>query len=91
VNPDHLFLGSHLDNMKDMVQKGRAGSGRGELNPYAKLTERDVVEIRRRVSAGETQKSVAHEYEVDIATINKIVHRKTWPHVCEDTELRLSS
>lgn len=44
VNPDHLFLGTHADNMADMVAKGR--EARGTRNGQAKLTEQQVGEIR---------------------------------------------
>lgn len=40
VNPEHLFLGTHRDNMADMKTKGR--SLRGEKNPRAKLSDSEV-------------------------------------------------
>ena len=57
-NPDHIFLGTHLDNFADMRAKGRSAKGdknhtrqhpetvRGERNPNAKLTAIQVAEIR---------------------------------------------
>lgn len=42
-NPEHLFVGTHKDNMEDMANKGRR---RGERNPQAKLSDRDVQLIR---------------------------------------------
>jgi hypothetical protein len=39
VNPAHLFLGTHQDNMRDRDQKGRQARRPGELNPMAKLTD----------------------------------------------------
>lgn len=43
-NPEHLFLGTHKDNMRDMVQKRR--QTRGEHHPRNRLSEAEVKEIR---------------------------------------------
>ena len=47
VNPNHLFVGTHLDNHRDMTAKGRGVYLHGSAHPKAKLTEKDVIEIRR--------------------------------------------
>jgi hypothetical protein len=46
INPDHLFIGTHLDNIADMKAKRRGRGARGETNPHSRLTEKDIVEIR---------------------------------------------
>ena len=50
VNPDHLFLGTHKDNLADMTHKGRRRSNtpKGSAHPESKLKESDVIEIRSR-------------------------------------------
>ena len=35
-NPNHLFLGTYKDNVDDMMEKGRHGAKKGELNPLYK-------------------------------------------------------
>jgi len=53
VNVEHLVLGRTIDNVRDAKAKGRLRHGTvvGEKNPNAKLTERDVKEIRRVAAA----------------------------------------
>jgi hypothetical protein len=46
VNPDHLFVGTHQDNMDDMVKKGRAGRNIGFKASNRKLTDDQVREIK---------------------------------------------
>lgn len=79
-NPDHLFEGTQQDNLLNMRSKQRHAFG--SRHGQTKLTESDVVEIRRRHSAGEvSQQELAQEYRVAQYTIYAIVHRKTWAHI----------
>lgn len=84
VNPDHLFLGSHGDNNRDMFSKGRGyildGSHiRGARNRRTKLTEDQVAEIRRRAAEGEMGKVIAERFGVTPANVSSILCGKTWP------------
>lgn len=78
VRPDHLFLGTNADNMKDMARKGRSADNRGEKNPNAKLTAEQVAEIRRRRAAGERQKVLVADYGVTREMITLITTGKAW-------------
>jgi hypothetical protein len=78
VNPDHLFLGTHQDNMADMVAKQRSSHIHGESHPNAKLTDELVAEIR---SSPETQKELAERLHVSQALISKVRHRRIWAHL----------
>jgi hypothetical protein len=82
-NPDHLFLGSHAENMADMARKGRAGARRGEASPKAKLDAEAVREIRRLLSGGATQREVSQRFSVHEATIQAVHEGRTWRHVTD--------
>lgn len=83
VNPEHLFLGTHAQNMADMARKGRGATRHrpGDLHPMAKLTEGQVREIRERIVAGEKQVDLATEFGVRFSTISMLHRRQTWSHV----------
>lgn len=81
--PDHLFLGTSADNAADRDSKGRAGSAPGEKHWAAKLTEADVLTIRKMRSEGFILKDIATRFGVTIAAIGYITTGKTWTHVKE--------
>lgn len=95
VRPVHLFLGTMLDNQRDMALKGRAASGdrhglhlhperisRGENRPLSKLTDDLVREIRIRYIPYVTPaKTLGEEYGVSEMCILRLVARKSWKHV----------
>jgi hypothetical protein len=84
VNPQHLWLGTHADNMRDRDNKGRGGNvdTRGEKHGRARLTASQVIEIRRRYAAGGIfQYELAKEYGVSRQLIGFIVNRKLWSHI----------
>lgn len=87
VNPNHLFLGTHAENMRDMEAKGRGRQPRGEKTAPAKLTEGDVLEIRRRyASGGWTQTELGDEFGVSQAAISLIIVGRNWPWLRADAE-----
>lgn len=91
INPDHLFLGTRVDNNADRDRKGRAAKGdqhgsrtmpdcrpRGERHSLAKLTDAQVIEIRDLYSNGNhTHRSLAKLFHVSHATIGDIIRFDT--------------
>ena len=81
VRPEHLFVGTRSDNMKDMLAKGRGGhrGAPGERHPCHKLTDAQVVAIRERWDAGGVlQRTLAAEFGVTRGLIGMIVRRVAW-------------
>lgn len=78
VNPQHLFLGTHDDNMADCKAKDR--TPRGERCGHAKLDAAQVNRIRL-IGTARSQNSVGMEYGVCAGTIGAILRRKTWKHL----------
>ena len=80
VNPGHLFLGTHQDNMDDMNNKGRRVNIRaGEEHPMAKLTWNDVNEIRSLYDTGRFSfRTLGEMFHVHEDTIKNAVRGKNW-------------
>ncbi len=54
---------------------------KGERHPKAKLTEADVLEIRKRCEAGEGPKAISEDYPVAPSVISNIKARNIWKHI----------
>lgn len=75
VNPDHLFLGTHQDNIDDKLSKDRGGY---------KLTIAQVKEIKILLLLGEkSQADIARIYFVHPSIISNIKRGKIWCHISD--------
>lgn len=72
VNPDHLWAGTHMENMMDMIDKGRQSS---------RLTPIQVHELRKLKEKGYDRKRLADMFNIAVGTVDGIVRRKRWRHV----------
>lgn len=86
VNPDHLFLGTHTENLIDAIRKKRSFppsiKARGESSGQSKLIEEQVLEIRQlHADDGLGWRTLSKKYGVSGNTINKILRRETWTHI----------
>lgn len=82
VNPEHLFLGTHSENMKDCYEKGRSKlrnqSFPKDSNPSAKLNQNDVDNIREMLNVGKTQKAIANTYHISQSQVSNIKRGIRW-------------
>jgi hypothetical protein len=76
VNPRHLFLGDHAENMADMTRKGR--SLYGEKNTMSKLDDKTVLLIR---SSTESSRVMAQKLGVSKSLVKQVRARTIWKHV----------
>jgi hypothetical protein len=76
VNPNHLFLGTHKQNMIDCMNKGRFPVG--EKNGKSKLKTADIIEIRKLYKNNVRQRDLCEIYNIDRARMSRIVNMKTW-------------
>jgi hypothetical protein len=81
VNPNHLFVGTILDNNVDRNLKGRSNPLKGDENPCSKLTSIQVSEIRKKIEYGQSCYSLAKEYGMGKTTILKIKNYESWTHI----------
>lgn len=80
VNPEHLFIGTQSDNIKDAAKKERMKGQKGEKNNKAKLTLEQVNEIKKLASSNGwlTQEELAKQYGVTFSTIGRILRGEIW-------------
>lgn len=89
VNVDHLFLGTKLDNSRDMVRKGRQSRNplptesqpRGERHGCARLTEADVRRIRELKEEGVIAREIAARFGISKSHARRVYRGHSWSHV----------
>jgi DNA-binding NarL/FixJ family response regulator len=80
INPAHLALGTHQQNMDDMVKKGRSWKPKGSTHPASKLTEANV-KIIKYSSSHLNNSQIAKQFNVKRETIRDIRNGKRWKHI----------
>lgn len=76
---DNLRWDMHLSNEQDKIRHGH--SGKGEQNSQAKLTPKQVLEIRERYANGESPNALAVAFHVWHSAITRIVTGQRWWHL----------
>lgn len=79
VRPEHLFLGTRDDNMRDRQAKRR--HAHGERHPRAVLTEDQVRQARALRAAGTQIKVIAARFGITAAAMSAVCTRRSWRHV----------
>lgn len=83
VNPEHLWIGTNLDNMRDRNQKGRHKlcGIKGSKHHKSKLNQKIVKEIKDKLKYPHKQADLAKQYGVTHQTISNIKRGLVWVYV----------
>lgn len=79
VNPEHLYVGSHADNMSDRQSRNR--QARGVRHGLSKLNDEAVKMMRKEHAGGKSIYSLSKETGINETTISRAVRGITWSHV----------
>lgn len=89
-NPSHLFSGTAQENSQDALKKGRLSERtflkKGEENRGAKLTEPQILWLRREHTKGRSVKQIANYLKVAPSTIYDVLKGRTWTHINDEKE-----
>lgn len=78
VNPDHLFVATHQENMADRNRKGRTAHVKGEDNHASKVT---AEQVRSIISDDRLQRLIAADYGITQSQVSRIKSGDKWKHV----------
>ena len=78
VRPSHLFLGTHNDNMADMVSKGRSAHLHGYRNGSARLQPAEIVAIRQSDGC---YRDIAVRFGISASAVGLVKRRERWAHL----------
>lgn len=84
VNPAHLFLGSHHDNMMDMKHKDRYTKLHGESHGSAKITEAQAIDI---LHSGGLHREIAKRHGVSRMLVTAIKNGRLWSYLSAGKEV----
>lgn len=81
VNPAHLFAATVRENVLDMLKKQRNNPRKGADNPWVKLNDEKVRDIKLKLKDGATMRSLSEKYGVSVSSIQQIKENRRWKHV----------
>lgn len=79
VNPDHLFLGTNLDNMRDKVKKGRAAKSHGDANKCTKYSFSLILKVREYRALGMSKVAIAEVLKLRVPTVKMFLNKRYRP------------
>lgn len=80
-NPDHLFLGTHTDNMHDMIKKGRSNFLKGDDCPWKKINSNIVLDVLDCLKKGISTTEISKKHNITIDYISDIKRGHRWGHI----------
>lgn len=78
INLDHMILGTPKDNNQDISDRNRHNPPVGERSGTAKLSEKQVLEIR---NSTDSQYTIAKKYDINQSQVSRIKTNKRWSHL----------
>jgi HNH endonuclease len=84
VTVEHLFPGTRTENMQDAIRKGRTSHAMGlpgERHHMARLTEKDVRQVRELHAAGWPMRDLSQTFAISFAHVSRIINHLSWRHL----------